>query len=1018
MGKNIGVVIARLGSARLGSARLGSARLFLKAKATLQRVCVFAGILVVLGTAKLAFAQAKLPFKSRELAEGRNFMQRLTPLLAVGESSGSVSYSYDFVLPPARLAPQLSLQYSSSGGNSEYGFGWELTVPMIERSSRHGMPNVATNFQMDAYQYRNGQSVRELVATGVTIADGWLEYRETPEQSFSQYLRKGNQWRVLRTDAVRVECGTTTTSRRGSDVSALATTSAWMVEKIIDTHSNYANYNYLLYPGGNSRLSSILYGGNSDQGVGPVQSVYLNWVNHWAAGTSVPVSYRTGYKREFGRQRLNTIIINAPQHATGSAPAKIPSNSPTSRTYTFGYQLPTGTNLNNMFVLRSIAEGSLPADLFNYANPTSSGATETAQEWFGFVSTAPFFPSVLGQTASAPPIFAGTSASTTTISLADVNSDGRPDLIDASTCATSSRYWTVWLNQGNGFLRVFWNVPPAPFDSLGDPYPCAIRASEKSSNGDSKSYRELMDYNGDGVPDILRYRSPLTEVCLGNDHGFNACQQIVNPWSELRREHQIGGFRYTDREITDFNGDGRPDWLETSSATLFVRYNTAAGLLAAQSVAAPPCWVGMPSCLRATFDSVGFSNGQTFNNIQVNELKDINGDGLVDFLHWEPGTSLLAYFGTGAAFQPVTTLSNGPATLGIANSIAAESPSGYYESLEDLSDFNADGLPDIVHRDAREGNTFSVRYNNGGTWDATAVTYTLSAAPPANAANSWALYFNAALNTANETGNTVAQLVDVTGDGLPDFVSNSQTAQAANSATLLVRKLNYLAPRKLLNATSLNGNYSMAVTYAPLLDTVGDGPAYPIHAPISIVRARTALFSGESSRTTQRTTSYTYFGPVYDRDRHEFMSFMQVTATDGEYGTVRTTDYGITFPKAGLPFQTVSSNLDGTGETETVANTYYATNLSTTPLRSWVYLGRTVRTPSASAARETTYVTYDEFGNNTEWIDGGLVSDGNDDITHTRNYVKRFGDGLFRFELPNEERSKRGTAVLGVNRSS
>jgi hypothetical protein len=55
-------------------------------------------------------AQGILPFKSRELAEGRNFIQRQTALLAVGEAAGSVSYDFDFQLPPANLVPSLSLQ--------------------------------------------------------------------------------------------------------------------------------------------------------------------------------------------------------------------------------------------------------------------------------------------------------------------------------------------------------------------------------------------------------------------------------------------------------------------------------------------------------------------------------------------------------------------------------------------------------------------------------------------------------------------------------------------------------------------------------------------------------------------------------------------------------------------------------------------------------------------------------------------------------------------------------------------
>ena len=49
-----------------------------------------------------AVAQPQIPFKSRELEEGKNFVQRLTTSLTVGESTGQLSTAYPIAIPAGR----------------------------------------------------------------------------------------------------------------------------------------------------------------------------------------------------------------------------------------------------------------------------------------------------------------------------------------------------------------------------------------------------------------------------------------------------------------------------------------------------------------------------------------------------------------------------------------------------------------------------------------------------------------------------------------------------------------------------------------------------------------------------------------------------------------------------------------------------------------------------------------------------------------------------------------------------
>jgi len=106
---------------------------------------------IVLCTAASAAAQVgPIDFKSREASEGRNYAERITASLAVGKSSGQATYGYSFGLPSGRgVSPSLALSYSSSGPVSEIGSGWALTIPMIERSSKHGVPLVLAAARRD-----------------------------------------------------------------------------------------------------------------------------------------------------------------------------------------------------------------------------------------------------------------------------------------------------------------------------------------------------------------------------------------------------------------------------------------------------------------------------------------------------------------------------------------------------------------------------------------------------------------------------------------------------------------------------------------------------------------------------------------------------------------------------------------------------------------------------------------------------------------------------------------------------
>ncbi|MGN7915682.1 SpvB/TcaC N-terminal domain-containing protein [Enterobacter sp. 22466] len=61
--------------------------------------------------------------------------------LQAGGPDGVAGWSIPLPVSAGRgFAPELALSYSSAGGNSEFGLGWQLPVPTIRRDTRKGVP--------------------------------------------------------------------------------------------------------------------------------------------------------------------------------------------------------------------------------------------------------------------------------------------------------------------------------------------------------------------------------------------------------------------------------------------------------------------------------------------------------------------------------------------------------------------------------------------------------------------------------------------------------------------------------------------------------------------------------------------------------------------------------------------------------------------------------------------------------------------------------------------------------------
>jgi len=323
-------------------------------------------------------------------------------------------------------------------------------------------------------------------------------------------------------------------------------------------------------------------------------------------------------------------------------------------------------------------------------------------KFYSFVCLLPLLTAAFGQSNPAPrisasgvpPTLASTPASSRTaelnfapavaygsggigamsVTVADVNGDGTPDLVVANWCVLgnvcASSSVAVLLGEGNGTFRA------------------AMTYSSGGVNSDSVA---VADLNGDGKPDIVvaNLNSGTVAVLLGNGNG--TFQQAVT--------YSAGGSPLT-VAVADINHDGKPDLLVSD---INGEVNGSVGVL------------------------LGNGNG-TFQNVVIYDsggywayslaVADANGDGKPDVVV----ANMCADTSCSDKGSVGILLGNGDGTL---QTVATYSSGAYSADSVAVADINNDGKLDVLvanqcadSKCAKEGTIGILLGNGDGTFQA------------------------------------------------------------------------------------------------------------------------------------------------------------------------------------------------------------------------------------------------------------------------------------------------------------
>ena len=298
------------------------------------------------------------------------------------------------------------------------------------------------------------------------------------------------------------------------------------------------------------------------------------------------------------------------------------------------------------------------------------------------------------------------------IRVADVNGDGKPDLLVANNCVDdncASGSVGVLLGNGDGTFQA-----PASYTSDGvDTYSIAVG-----------------DLNGDGKPDLLVANNCADSNCangtvgvlLGNGDGTFQSAIHYNPGGDEAQSIAVG----------DLNGDGKPDLLVANlCGSMSGCANGGVGVLLGNG--------------DGTFQSaVSYSSGGY--QAQSIAVGDVNGDGKLDLLVANVCGSLSNCSNGGVVG---VLLGNGDGTF---QAPVDYNSGGLYAYWIAAADVNGDGKPDLlvanycVDSNCANGSAVVMLGNGDGTFQAP-------------------VSYNSGGYGANSIG-----VADVNGDGKPDLL--------------------------------------------------------------------------------------------------------------------------------------------------------------------------------------------------------------------------------------------------------
>jgi hypothetical protein len=374
----------------------------------------------------------------------------------------------------------------------------------------------------------------------------------------------------------------------------------------------------------------------------------------------------------------------------------------------------------------------------------------------------------------------GAGIAPTFVAAADLNGDGKPDLVLANTTANA--------------ISVLFNRT-----AVGAAL-ASFATGQIVDTGNGPSSVAITDMNGDGKPDlVIAYTDDNTVAVLRNQTVPGTATAVF-----AARQVFIGGNAPSSLAAADLNGDGRPDLIVGNASGSMVSV-----------ILNPGTW-------NAAATKFSGSPSVTAGSLPVSaNVADINGDGIPDVV--------VANLGGDTVSVLLGTISPGAATPVFA--LRQSFGTGVGPRASTVADLNGDGKPDLITANEID-NTVSVLLNTTAAGAATASFGTrqdfgTGAFPFSVEAADLNGDGKPDLVVANAHDNTISVLLNTTAPGAatPSFATHQVFATGNGVNAVTIADVNGDGTPDLVVS-----NYSDS-TVEVLLNTTPPGAATPSFAP-------------------------------------------------------------------------------------------------------------------------------------------------------------------------------------------
>jgi hypothetical protein len=667
--------------------------------------------------------------------------------LAVGPD-GQPGYQHPIAVPPgiAGMVPTIALAYGGDG-NGPVGHGWSLTgVSSITRCGA----NLATDGRVRGVDNTaadklclDGQRLIQTDAAGAPVAfpqtndsaggSGLLREFRTEHDSFARIRAYGSgggapaYFKVWTKDGRVYEYGNNSNATADAAVTAQGTgvITTWLVSRVSDLRGNYIDYQFqqrdgLAWGSGTVAgtpiaghdwsLREIRYTGTPTQP--PGNKVVFSYEDLPAlAPTGKPQARREAYVA--GSKLLNVQRLTQVQTFVNvnTTPLKV-------KTLRLAYDSGPVTNRSRLKRLTECIGGAesacFPPETFDYAADGSDAYQRSTAFAVSTLATLTMQSTVV--------LRDSLRFSNYGVITADFDGDGRTDIIRWSDNPGENQ---LYLSNGDGTFRQI-----AGFNITG--------SDQKLFDSSGCYSTRVADFNGDGLPDLLRYTGTNSTNLVSNSACAGTSDLYLNNGNGSFTRKAITGVALAETVSRDnlkfLHGEAQVGWLGwTSGATFYLLDLDNDGLLdvVTSTLDFQPTVFGPPTdpCVDKTCTRV------------------FKGDGQGGFLEQPTNATHWNFYAT----------PEGPYSLGQPGHIA---------------DLDNDGMPDLV-----EAGTIG------------------SDSEMVSSQRAWRSRGDFSFDPMPVSYVSCQQTLDINGDGRPDCLDKfGSTLNASNGARGLFRVSNYQTP--------------------------------------------------------------------------------------------------------------------------------------------------------------------------------------------------------------------------------